>query len=67
MCLEGGVNRLKGLQDRRNGVWERITIASAWVSRWIVGVERSLVSEGEAMTINRIIVGQIVIEVSIDL
>jgi hypothetical protein len=33
----------------------------------IVGAERSLVSEGEAMTIDRIIVGEIAIEVSTDL
>jgi hypothetical protein len=67
MCLEGGVDRLKGLPDRRNGVRERTAIASAWVSRLIVGAERSLVSEGEAMTINRIIVGEIQIGVSPDL
>jgi len=67
MCLEGGVDRLKGLQDRRNGGRERTAIASAWVSRLSVGAERSLVSEGEAMTINRMIVGEIAIEVSTDL
>lgn len=64
--LKGGVDRLKGFQDGRNGVRERMLIASAWVSRLIVGAERSLVSEGEAMTINWMIVGEITIDISTD-
>jgi hypothetical protein len=44
-----------------------MSIASAWGLCLIVGAERSLVNEGEAMLIDRMIVGEIVIEISMDL